>query len=254
MYEGLEKLAVKVKQLKRATDALEKNVRIMRKRGLRFEFSGSRNKGIGKWLETLGVKKPGGEVEATIRFPKIKGKITGMSSAPIATLNRASIEQAAKSHTSKEDRAILRAVRRLLPGKKDAVILEGTEPALALSKELGAPIRNPRAREIINRSALLHEGVEARQSGKAISPFFGHANVYPVLNDNNIMATATGPGSKEAKKFLREMREDEFGHLEEAGLGRLGLGTHRVSRHAKPHIQQIVNDYAKRTQEESNKL
>lgn len=106
------------------------------------------------------------------------------------------------------------------------------------------PLQTPEGKEAFNRFVLLHERAElARQDGTR--PFSGHASLRPPLQDLNIAATLTGPGS-EAAAGIRTLRHREMKEFYNAvpQAERLDLGNQRISRHARKRLQGLYESAA----------
>lgn len=97
---------------------------------------------------------------------------------------------------------------------------------------------SPKAREVLNRQALLHEVSElSRHPGKL--SFEGHQSLKPMLQDLNIAATLRGPGSA-ARHAIREFRSGEMKLLRDLvpRTRSMNLGYQRISRHTIKNLQK----------------
>jgi hypothetical protein len=144
--------------------------------------------------------------------------------------------QAAMSKYAAPIEALQQAYRRLNPVRingasswlgpifnpKTNAILTPAGGAVRAQRIWGAPSAvTPEAQRAVNVIGGMHEGLERSSMSKLgpnAAPFHGHHSPLVLLNENNMLAGMTGPGTAEARQTFQNMRgmENERAAIEAA--------------------------------------
>jgi hypothetical protein len=244
--DELEKIAVDLKQLRKATDLLKKRGPLVR--GRRMDMS------------TGMLVRP--RVTGPRRWSPVDKDITSAFAMPrrISPKQQESLHQTLQvsGADAVEAGKLVRKAVKAREGLKPGIYQTGS-PYKAVRdlytqarKEVGElgrgifpripHLKKPKSREMFNRSVMLHEGAElGKHPGRY--KFLSHQSLKPPLQDLNIAATLTGTGGKEAATAIRRMRGPDIKFLYETvpELARLRLGKQRLSRHAIKRVQEIYD-------------